>query len=273
VGVRAAAGPRRLPRAPADAGPQAPVALTTDAWYTLLYLSPAERHALASRRRRLWTEPLLAAGLDRGSALALLDRRDRWTRAEEARGRTPPVAEQIERLRRWNHGRYDADGLPGRLDRTVVRSHVRLAPGALEAVRSLADAGLRLAVISNVLNETGLAARAILERLGVLPFFRVVVLSCEHPWAKPSPGPFRLACQFLGAPPARAVHLGDLAYDLDGARAAGMRAWWYVGLRRLNRYLPGQVDPATVPASRVVRSWEELPRRLTAASSSNARRR
>ena len=204
----------------------------------------------------------MSAGLGRSRALALLRRRDRWTREEEVAGRTPPVREQVERLAGWGGVRLDADALADRLDRALLQATVRAAPGARAAVRALDGAGVPLAVVSNVLNESGHVARSLLERLGLLSHFRAVVLSCEHPWAKPAPEPFALACRFLGVPPARAAHVGDLEYDLRGATSAGMTAWWYDGLRRWNRYLPGQVDPRRVPAARTIRSWREVPPRF-----------
>jgi FMN phosphatase YigB (HAD superfamily) len=237
-------------------------ALTSDAWYTLFFVAPSERRELARRRRSIWSAPLLRAGLGKPRVLRLLRRRARWTREEEARGRTPTVAEQLDRLGAWAGVRTEPDDLLPALDAALLRARVQLAPGALEAVRSLEGSGVPLAIVSNVLNESGRAARLVLERLGLLPHFRAVVLSCEHPWAKPAPEPFRLACRFLGTTPGRTVHVGDLAYDLRGARAAGLDAWWYAGLRRLNRYLPGQVDPRAVPSDETIRAWAELPPRF-----------
>lgn len=239
-----------------------PDAFTTDAWYTLIYLSDAEHHALGARRRRLWSAPFLEAGLSRADVVRLLERREGWLRREEARGRTPPVPEQVLQLATWSGRRVDADALAEALDRTLLRADVRVAPGAPEALRRLADLGVGLGVVSNVLNESGHVGRTILDRLGLLPWFRAVYLSCEHRRSKPSPQPFRTVCRFLSAAPRTAIHLGDLAYDLEGARRAGMDAWWYVGLRRLNRYLPGQVDARTVSASDVVRSWASVPARF-----------
>jgi len=172
------------------------------------------------------------------------------------------VAEQLEKVRRWAGVPVGVEEVPGELDRALLRAEVLAAPGASEALRRLDAVGVPMAVVSNVMNESGSVARTILDRLGVLGRFRVVVLSCEHPWAKPAPEPLRLACRFLGVSPARAVHLGDLAYDLRGAQAAGMRGWWYAGLRRYNRYLSAQVDPRKVPAGATVRSWEEVARRF-----------
>ncbi|HTT16007.1 MAG TPA: HAD family hydrolase [Thermoplasmata archaeon] len=241
----------------------APLALTTDAWYTLYSISTAERRALAERRRRIWAEPLLRHGCSRSEALALLARRDRWTRACEARGKTPDLLEQARQLGRWVGAPVDAVRLAGRLDRTLLRARFSAAPGAVRALRALERDGVPVALVSNVLNETGHAGRTILERLGLLPLLRAVVLSCEHPWAKPSPEPFRLAASFLGTPVSRTAHLGDLAYDIEGARRAGLRAWWFVGLRRRNRYLPGQVGPGTVSRGDTIAAWSEVPPRFS----------
>ncbi len=237
-------------------------ALTVDAWYTLLYITPAEHRALERRRWTVWSQPLLRRGAGRAEIRGWLARRERWCARLEAGGRTPPVAEQIRAVARWSGRPLDVDALAPALDRALLATEIRLAPGAGRALRELEGAGVPLGLVSNVLNESGAAARNVLARLGVLARFRAVVLSCEQPWAKPSPRPFRLACEFLGADPRRVTHLGDLAYDVRGARAAGLRAWWYTGLSRLNGYLPGQVDPRTVSDRDRVRSWSELPARF-----------
>jgi FMN phosphatase YigB (HAD superfamily) len=263
--------PGRRPAGRRSRASAPPVALTTDAWYTLLYIRSSERLALAARRRRIWSEPLVRHGLGRARALELLARRDRWARLLESRGRTPNIREQLRTLHRWTGAPVDVEEMVTRLDATLLACPVLLAPGAAKAVRRLDDLGVPLAVVSNVLNESGHAARTVLDRLGVLTRFRAVVLSCEHPFAKPAPGPFLLATRFLGVRPAEAVHLGDLGYDVLGARRAGMRAWWYVGLRRLNGYLPGQVDPGTVSRRETVRAWSEIPGRFDGAAVAGSR--
>jgi len=247
-------------------------ALTTDAWYTLIYVTPAEHRSLASRRQRIWSRPFLDRGLGKPTVLRLLARREEWTLRLEAAGRTPAVPEQIRTLARWAGVSIDVEELAGQLDRALLRTTVRLAPGGREALRALADEGVPLALISNVLHESGDAARTVLDRLGVLPRFRAVVLSCEQPWAKPAPEPFLLACSFLGVRPARAVHVGDLDYDLRGATAAGMDSWWYVGLGKWNRYLRGQVDPSSIGPGRIVRSWRAVERRFPPTDGPAARR-
>jgi len=92
-------------------------------------------------------------------------------------------------------------------------------PGAEEACRSLAEAGLRLAVVSNW--DVGLAEH--LAGLGLDTLVETVVTSAEAGAPKPAPAVFKLALARLGATPARAVHVGDAPADEEGARAAGMR--------------------------------------------------
>jgi putative hydrolase of the HAD superfamily len=91
-------------------------------------------------------------------------------------------------------------------------------PGAAAACRSLAEAGLRLAVVSNW--DIGLHEH--LDGLGLDTLADVVVTSAEAGAPKPAPAVFELALDLLGASPARSVHIGDTRADEEGARAAGM---------------------------------------------------
>jgi HAD superfamily hydrolase (TIGR01509 family) len=94
-----------------------------------------------------------------------------------------------------------------------------VVPGAAEACRSLAAAGLRLAVVSNW--DIGLAEH--LAVLGLDTLAETVVTSGEAGAPKPAPDVFELALAQLRATPERAVHIGDAPADEEGARAAGMR--------------------------------------------------
>jgi FMN phosphatase YigB (HAD superfamily) len=246
-------------------GRSVPRALTVDAWYTLVYVTPAEHRSLEARRWRVWSVPLQAQGFSSPQIRRWLAHREHWAAGLEARGRTPTVPEQIRAVGRWSRARLDVSDLARQLDRALLASEVRIAAGARTALRSLEDAGVPLGLVSNVMNESGAAARQVLDRLDLLRRFRTVVLSCEHRWAKPSPRPFRLACDFLEVEPGSAAHLGDLDYDLRGARAAGMRAWWYTGLRRWNRYLPGQVDANSIRPGETIASWADVAGRFEEA--------
>jgi putative hydrolase of the HAD superfamily len=91
--------------------------------------------------------------------------------------------------------------------------------GAPAACRALAEAGLRLAVVSNW--DVGLHNH--LARLGLTAIIDEVVTSAEAGAPKPDPAVFRLALDRLGVTPGRAVHVGDAPADEEGARAAGLR--------------------------------------------------
>ncbi|MEP7027775.1 MAG: HAD family hydrolase [Candidatus Eisenbacteria bacterium] len=91
--------------------------------------------------------------------------------------------------------------------------------GMGDAVLALRAGGYRTAVISN---SDGRAPE-VLERLGLLARFELVIDSHEVGVEKPAPGIFRLACERLGLPPERCAYVGDvMAFDVLGARAAGL---------------------------------------------------
>jgi HAD superfamily hydrolase (TIGR01509 family) len=92
-------------------------------------------------------------------------------------------------------------------------------PGASAACQTLAEAGLRLAVVSNW--DVGLHDQ--LEELGLTASVDEVVTSAEAGAPKPDPRVFQLALGRLHVAPQRAVHVGDGPEDEEGARAAGLR--------------------------------------------------
>ncbi len=91
----------------------------------------------------------------------------------------------------------------------------------LPTLRSLRRRGLRLAVISNWDHRLP----ELLDRLGLLSFFEVVVYSADTGVEKPHCKMFHRCLEELGVEADRAMHLGDQALeDIEGALAVGMRA-------------------------------------------------
>jgi putative hydrolase of the HAD superfamily len=105
---------------------------------------------------------------------------------------------------------------PGRADLLWRRP----IPGAAEALRALAEQGLRLAVVSN---SDGTVEHS-LELVGVRELVERVFDSSVVGFEKPDPRLFEHALATTGARAERTVYVGDL-YDIDalGARAAGLR--------------------------------------------------
>jgi putative hydrolase of the HAD superfamily len=89
-------------------------------------------------------------------------------------------------------------------------------PGTLEGLR---DADLRLIAVSNSDGRL----RELLEHVGLLPYFELVVDSHVVGVEKPDPAIFEWALDQVSVAPGRAIHVGDFYHvDVVGARAAGM---------------------------------------------------
>lgn len=237
-------------------------ALTSDVWFTLLYLPPKGQRALERARLKIWIDPLVRGGLSRYRAERAALQVEAWKGREEARGWTPTIEDQAERISRASGVKVPAREIGSLLDKRVAASNVRVAPGAIETLERLRGDGMRLGIVSNVLHETPEGLRELLDDLGLLSLFASVVLSSEHPWAKPRPEPFHLALAQLTVRPENAVHVGDLLYDVLGARRAGMRPLLYTGLHSIEPVhllrLSAQVDPSVGRFQR----WADLPNRL-----------
>jgi phosphoglycolate phosphatase len=109
--------------------------------------------------------------------------------------------------------------------------HTRLYPGIAAVIGS---ARIPLAVHTN---KPGGMARRILEGLGVLPRFSVVVGGDEAA-RKPDPSGLLGICSRLGVPPGEAVLVGDSVVDHTTAVAAGIRfvpvSWGFVPMTTLS---------------------------------------
>lgn len=231
-------------------------------WFTLLYLRPSDQRALERARRTVWAAPLRAAGVSRERALRAAARLEAWAAAQESRGWTPRIEEQADWLAHALKVRVSGRDVGEALDSRLLTAPVRVAPGAIRSLERLREEGIRLGIVSNLLHETPEGLRKLLERRGLLSLFDHTVLSSEHPWAKPRPEPFRLAMAGLGASAETGAHVGDLLYDVIGARRAGLRPVLFTGLHRLEpmhlRRLVTQVDPAVERLTR----WANLPQLL-----------
>lgn len=109
-------------------------------------------------------------------------------------------------------------------------------PGLL---RRLADAGVAMAIVSNV--SIHWLAEETLRRFGLLGFFKTVVTSAQVGWRKPHPAIFIKALGELGAAPSETVFVGDDPIaDVEGAKRLGMIA---VLVERRPQYAQAKVPP------------------------------
>lgn len=89
--------------------------------------------------------------------------------------------------------------------------------GGPETLRTLHDAGLRVAVVTNKQHRF---AKALLERFELMQSIDLLVGgdTCER--RKPDPQPLLFACELLGFAPSAALMVGDSINDVTAARAA-----------------------------------------------------
>jgi putative hydrolase of the HAD superfamily len=84
---------------------------------------------------------------------------------------------------------------------------------------------VRIGIVSNNMLEE---QREKLEFCGFAPYVDELVVSEAEGISKPDPAIFRIALDRLRCVPERAVMIGDSwAADIEGARAAGIRAIWF----------------------------------------------
>lgn len=125
-------------------------------------------------------------------------------------------------------------------------------PGARAALDAIAARGYALVVVSNTMRTPGATLRKLLERYGLLGFFKHTTFSDEVGVRKPAPEIFALSLRAVGGDAATAVHVGDdSVLDVEGARAAGMRVIQV-------RSTPGR-PPVGQVADMVIPSMRELP--------------
>ena len=196
----------------------------------------------------------------------LIDSEGLWAEAREAitrenGGRWRDTAQQemmgmsSTEWSRWLHDELGVQLPPQEISRAVVerlesvyRDHLRLMPGAAEAVERMA-AAFPLAVASSAnrpLIELALELSGLRER------FRVVVSSEEVARGKPAPDVYLEATRRLAVDPAGAAAVEDATNGLLAAHAARMRVIAVPD----SRYPPS--DDALAVADVVLDSLDEL---------------
>lgn len=109
--------------------------------------------------------------------------------------------------------------LSGQLEREIAS--IELFPEATTVLKELRDAGVRIAICSNLASPYVAAVRAI------LPFeLDAYAWSCECGYTKPDPRIYRYICDSLGAQAPEVMMIGDsLEADYLGAKRYGMKAF------------------------------------------------
>lgn len=101
----------------------------------------------------------------------------------------------------------------------TAREATVLLPGAREIMQFLRDAGVPMGLATSKKRE---AAEMLLEHLGVLHYLDVRIGPDEVANPKPHPEPLLLAARLIGVEPGDAYYVGDMFFDVNAAKAAGM---------------------------------------------------
>jgi len=97
-------------------------------------------------------------------------------------------------------------------------------PGSLEALHSIREMGIKLALVTNGAAEV---QRAKIERFGLAPLFDAIVVEGEFGQGKPEPAVYAHALASLGVAAADAWMVGDnLEWDVAAPRRMGMCGVW-----------------------------------------------
>jgi pyrophosphatase PpaX len=95
-------------------------------------------------------------------------------------------------------------------------------PGMLELLTRLSAEGIHVGLVTAKRRSTVELAYTALPELERL--FQVMVTAEDTDAHKPDPAPLLLALERLGAKPGEAAHVGDSPFDVEAAKAAGLRS-------------------------------------------------
>lgn len=99
------------------------------------------------------------------------------------------------------------------------KNYLEITPGAKELLRDLKAAGIQVALATN--RDDAWRALASIDLAG---YFDTAVGSLDVPRGKPAPDMLLLVMEQLRAEPGRCIYIGDSAFDMEAAAAAGIRA-------------------------------------------------
>ncbi|MFN3598175.1 MAG: HAD family hydrolase [Aquificaceae bacterium] len=103
--------------------------------------------------------------------------------------------------------------------------------GILELLEACKERGIKLAVITNKMEEL---SKVILEKLGLMEYFSLLVGGDTYPEKKPSPLPILESLKLLNLSPEEVLMVGDTEADMKAGRLSKVKRalakWGYVKL-------------------------------------------
>jgi len=139
--------------------------------------------------------------------------------------------------------------------------YCHLIPGTIEMLNQV-KGSYRLGLLSNFTHAP--ACRELIRKLGLVPFFHVLLISGELGYRKPHISVFRHLVEGFGTDRSRVIYVGDnIEADINGAIRAGIRPVWFTwAIDHKVPMLPGMPlgdeGPPDVEVTRIAK-WEEFP--------------
>ncbi len=130
-----------------------------------------------------------------------------------------------------------------------LAEYSQIYPGVIQTLETLRVRGAKLAVVTNKLTELSVP---LLEQIGLMPYFDIVVCGDTAVAPKPDPAPVRYCLDHFELGPDQVLFVGDSDTDVNAANACGCAV---VCVR--NGYNHG-VDVTTLAVDGVIDHFEEL---------------
>lgn len=107
----------------------------------------------------------------------------------------------------------------------------------LQWIRTLREAGFTIGILSNLPHPIAASLR---DTPGFLEHFDHITFSCDLRLFKPQAGIYEHSFQGLGVAPEETLFIDDKIENVEGARAAGMRAELFTTWEEFVRDVPGR---------------------------------
>jgi putative hydrolase of the HAD superfamily len=143
---------------------------------------------------------------------------------------------------------------------SVFLDACHLLPGTLEMLGAVKGRH-RLGLLSNFTHSP--AALAIIERLGLRPFFDVVLISGDLGYRKPHPFVFERLIEEMGVGPEEMLYVGDDPEpDVTGARGLGIQPVWTTQVQDkhipYSKGEPGFKEDEPDPSVPRISNWQDF---------------
>ncbi len=122
--------------------------------------------------------------------------------------------------------------------RNLIKDSIKPFPGAIELIKSLAEAGFQQAIVSSAPIEN---IRLITKVLGIKSYFKLVISGDDVTKGKPHPQAFLLAAGKLGIEPKNCVVMEDAITGVTAAKAGGMHCIAVTNTDHKDRLSPADI--------------------------------